>query len=1049
MPRRARTGCGVVRRPRDAAVPEGPTIIGTLPFLKQPPTFAAALWIALAICPRAFALEPSLDVSQYGHTAWTVRDGSLRAEVTSIAQTSDGYLWLGTEFGLLRFDGLRAVPWRPPPSGRLPDERVRALLAARDGTLWIGTQSGLAHWDGKELVANVHLAAKMIDALTEGRDGTVWVGTGLNPGWLCAIRRDTTACVGEDGRFGIGVSPFEDSRGRLWVGAGTGVWRWTPDPTVVDRRPGGASAWTEGADGLYLARNGTITRMAGDTVEPLRLHRAPAEARLRRLLTDRHGAMWIGTPEHGLLHRHPDGREDVFTQGDGLSGNAVIGLFEDRETNVWVITDAGLDRFRPLSASTYSDPQGIGGNIASVLVDRDQTVWISASRGLYALRNGRRYSYRARSQLVQSPDVDEIVVTGFPESPAGSLFQDRRGRLWLGARAGFGYVENARFVRFNRVPEGFVDAITDDREGNLWVSHRDAGLLRITADGTVERFPWAPMVPDPAPTFWRAAADPVHGGVWLGSFEGDVAQFSSGSVRALYSGADRLGRGVVHDVRVSADGTLWVATDGGLTRVHDRHVATLNTSSGLPCSTVDSTVEDADGGLWLFTACGLAHVTRAELDAWTDAVDRGDAARTIRPAILDASDGVPRPAVSASTPHIAITRDGRVWLATRQGASVVDPRNLAVNTLVPPVHIEQVTADRKTYGATAGLRISPHVRDLQIDYTALSLVAPEENRFRVKLEGRDRDWQDVGTRRQAFYTDLGPGSYRFRVMGSNNSGVWNETGATLDFSIAPAYYQTRWFAAFVVFATATLLWVAYRLRVAQLARQFNRTLDARVSERTRIARDLHDTLLQSFQGVLLRFQSVEKVLPPDAAEARRRLDRALDQAEAAVTEGRNAIQGLRASATTANDLANGIAAFATALASDPSVVNAPAFTVDVEGESRDLNPLVRDEAYGIATEALQNTLKHAEARHVTVTLHYEPRQFRLMIHDDGKGIDAETLQRQQRAGHFGLPGMRERATIVKGQLEVRSAPGAGTEIELRVPAMIAYGRAATSWWARL
>jgi signal transduction histidine kinase len=238
-------------------------------------------------------------------------------------------------------------------------------------------------------------------------------------------------------------------------------------------------------------------------------------------------------------------------------------------------------------------------------------------------------------------------------------------------------------------------------------------------------------------------------------------------------------------------------------------------------------------------------------------------------------------------------------------------------------------------------------------------------------------------------------------------------------------------------------------RVRQLAMQFNRTLEARVSERTRIARDLHDTLLQSFQGAVLRFHSVVKVLPAGADEARTRLDRALDQADAAITEGRNAVQGLRASATTVNDLANGIAALGVELTSELTVVEAPVIDIRIDGESRNLKPLVRDEAFRIAGEALRNAIKHSGAQHVTVTIHYERRQLRLVVRDDGKGIDAETLARQQAASHFGLPGMRERAAIVKGQLEVRSAPGAGTEIELGVPAVIAYRRSARSWWSRV
>jgi signal transduction histidine kinase len=365
------------------------------------------------------------------------------------------------------------------------------------------------------------------------------------------------------------------------------------------------------------------------------------------------------------------------------------------------------------------------------------------------------------------------------------------------------------------------------------------------------------------------------------------------------------------------------------------------------------------------------------------------------------------------------------------------------------VHIEQVVADDKIYDATAGLRLPPRIRNLAINYTALSFVAPEKVRFRYKLDGQNRNWHEVVNDRQVQYTNLAPGPYRFRVMASNNSGVWNDTGEVLDFSIAPAYYQTRWFQAVIAVASIALLWVAYQVRIRQVAHQFNRTLDARVSERTRIARDLHDTLLQSLQGLLLRFHSALTLLPARPDEARDRLERALDQAEAAITEGRNAVHGLRASATTVNDLANGIAIIGATLTGDPAVVDAPAISVEVDGASRDLNPAVREEAYRIAAEALRNAVKHARARRITVTIHYDPRQLRLVVGDDGKGIDEETIQRQELPGHFGLPGMRERAAIVKGTLDVRSAPGGGTEIELRVPAAIAYGHPTRPLWLRI
>ena len=396
------------------------------------------------------------------------------------------------------------------------------------------------------------------------------------------------------------------------------------------------------------------------------------------------------------------------------------------------------------------------------------------------------------------------------------------------------------------------------------------------------------------------------------------------------------------------------------------------------------------------------------------------------------------------------TADGTLWFLPIDGVSIVDPRRLLRNELPPPVHVEQVTADGNDLRRRQGLRLPPRVRDLQIDYTALSLVAPEKEpvphqarRPRPRLAGRRH------ATTEHFTPTSRPGTYRFRVTASNNSGVWNDTGATLEFSIAPAYYQTPWFAALLVIATAALLWEAYRLRVAHIARQFDRTLDARVSERTRIARDLHDTLLQSFHGVLLRLHTVSQLLENRPTVAQEMLDSTIKQVADAVTEGRDAVQGLRDSTIQGNDLGTAISTLGQELTKD-STDHRPAFHVAVEGESRRLHPILRDEVYKIAAEALRNAFRHSRAKRVEVEIRYDNEQFRLRIRDDGKGIDPAVLSDQGREGHYGLSGMRERATLTGGTLAVWSEIDAGTEVELRVPARNAFATAQRrSWLSRI
>ncbi len=389
--------------------------------------------------------------------------------------------------------------------------------------------------------------------------------------------------------------------------------------------------------------------------------------------------------------------------------------------------------------------------------------------------------------------------------------------------------------------------------------------------------------------------------------------------------------------------------------------------------------------------------------------------------------------------------DGRLWFAHWDGVTGIDPLHLPINRVVPPVHIEQIIADGKIQLPVSGLRLPAQSRDVTIDYTALSLVDPDKVRFRYKLEGQDPDWREVLNIRRVEYSNLAPGSYRFRVTAANNSGLWNQEGASLDFSIAPAYWQTNWFRVLCVAALILVLWALYQLRLRQIAEAFNARLEERVAERTRIARDLHDTLLQSFQGLLLRFQTVSELFLTRPSDARAMLDSAIDQTAQAITEGRDSVQGLRASTIETDDLASAIRVLGEELAAEPSSHPSVGLHVEVEGTSRTLHPIVRDEIYRIAREALRNAFLHAEAKQIEVEIRYDERQVRLRIRDDGKGIDPKFLTAEGRAGHFGLIGMRERAKLMRGKLTVWTRPDSGTEIELSIPASHVYTASPSSW----
>jgi signal transduction histidine kinase/ligand-binding sensor domain-containing protein len=836
-----------------------------------------ALGILLACCPWARALDPSLDISQYAHTAWKIREGFSKGRVTSFAQTPDGYLWLGTEFGLLRFDGVRNVPWDPPTGEHLPSSYIRSLLAAHDGRLWIGTYKGLASSKDGKLTEYRELAGQTVDVLLEDREGTVWAGGYVGSiGRLCAIESGSAQCYGDDGLLGLWVaSLYEDSLGNLWAGAQTGLWRWKPGPPKLYPMPYpliGTSSQTvnEGDDGaLLIATEGGIRRLVDGKAEAYSLPgTGPQRFKPLRMIRDRNGGLWIGTTDRGLLHVH-QGRTDVFAQSDGLSGDYINKFFEDHEGNIWVATVNGLDRFRDFAVPTISVRQGLSNAIVwSVLGARDGSVWLGTPDGLNRWNNGQITIYRKRGAQGGSGgtkqegelNVREVADGDLPDNGVESLFQDDGGRIWAFTERGAAYFENGRFIPVTTnpaqvenghprqrhvtavlalvAPSGKLHSIAGDSSGNLWISDQHQGLFHLLGGSVVERIPWARL----GRKDWAMAlfAGPVPGGLWLGFSQGGVAYFKDGKVRESYSGLDGLGEGIVTSLSLDSDGTLWAATEGGLSRMKNGRVATLTSQNGLPCDTVFWVMQDDVHSFWLYTACGLVRIAGTEMDAWVT-----DPKRTIQNTVFDSSDGVRSRALTTGyTPLVAKSVNGKLWFLPLDGVSVIDPRHLPFNKLPPPVHIEQVTADRKTYwqnlsGDTSSShpRLPPLVRDLTIDYTALSLVAPEKVRFRYRLEGQDPDWKEVVNGREAHYSNLAPGNYRFRVTACNNSGVWNNAGTFLDFSIAPAYYQTTWFRLSCIGALLASLWGIYRVRVRSIQERskqlalINTELEAQIAER--------------------------------------------------------------------------------------------------------------------------------------------------------------------------------------------------------------------------
>ena len=1003
-----------------------------------------ALGIAILLIawePGAYALNPALDVSQYAHTAWTVRDGFSLGNIYAMAQTPDGFLWLGTEFGLFRFDGVRSIPWQPPAGQQLPEKNINALLVTRDGTLWIGTFAGLATWSGGKLTWRPELGRQFVASLFEDREGTVWASTlagTQTSGQLCAIQNANTQCYGGDGAFGRAVwALYEDSAGNLWAGAQSGLWRIRPGPPKRYGTPTELIGLNKCDDGrLLIALHGAgLRQLAGDQVEsyPIRgtinsnsVLRDP-EVDANRLLRDRDGGLWIGTVERGLIHVH-HGRTDVFTKSDGLSGDVILSLFEDREGNVWVASTGGLDRFRELPIATVSVKQGLSSDATqSVLAATDGSVWVGSHQGLTKWKNGQATIFG--------------MAIGLPDDAPESMFQDNVGRIWASTRHGLAYFKGGRFVLVEGVPGGEVHFITGDNAGNLWLAEHQR-LLHLREGRLVEQIPWTELGhPQTAAVL---LSDPEQGGVWLGFWVGGgVWYLKDRQLKSSYTAADGLGEGGVTDLRLDRDGALWAATElGGLSRIKDGHIATLTNRNGLPCDAVHWAIEDDDRSLWLYTSCGLVRIARTELEAWI-----ADPKRRIQTTIWDAADGVRirSSAASAYGPRVAKSTDGKLWFVTGEGVQVVDPRHLAVNKLPPPVCIEQIVVNHKLFwqkvsGASVGQVILPaRTRDLQIDYTALSLVAPEKVHFKYKLEGQDTDWRESVNDRRAQYTNLLPRRYRFRVIASNNSGVWNEQGDTLDFSVAPAYYQTNWFRVLCVVAFLAMLWIVHQLRVRTLHQRHTllerhegeisalneRLMKAQEEERIRIAGELHDGVLQRITSLTLELATATLELPPDSqpkAEVR--------EVEKKLIEVGTEIRQLSHELHPAVLQEAGLPAALSSYCEEFSRLRGIPIAYQADESVEELSPGAALCIYRIAQEALGNVAKHAKAKQVEVRLTRSDGRVCLVVADDGVGFNPDG---SGKSGGLGLINMRERVRQLNGTFEFDSKPGHGTTVKAEVP----------------
>jgi signal transduction histidine kinase/ligand-binding sensor domain-containing protein len=975
------------------------------------------VWSFLAVSPLV-ALDPTKHVSQYAHTAWRIQDGAFAGVPNAITQTADGYLWIGTLAGLVRFDGVRFVPWAAPDKKALLSSDIYSLLGATDGSLWIGSGHGLSRWKTGDLT-NYSATAGRVNAIMEDDSGAIWIArTRTDPpaGPICKITGETLRCYGvADGlscQYGNALA--NDDKRNLWIGSSEAICRWTPDSSSTylqkELKPTegltgvGALAWNGSSVWAGILRTGKHLGLQEFVDGAWRTYAVPgldgATVSVNSLVIDRSNALWVGTINQGI-YRVFGGRAEHFRSADGLSSDVVSKIYEDIEGNIWVATSQGIDRFHDVAVASYSATEGLTTDaVSSVLAARDGTVWIGNEGALDFIRQNALSRITSRD--------------GLPGRDVTSLFEDHNGRLWVGVDAGLAVYERKQFRSIRRsdgTGVGPVVAITEDIDHNIWayVVGKRAALIRIRQFRIEEEFPSARYV-------FSLAADP-NGGIWMGLRREGLARYRNGNFENIPAS----GTGTVTDLSVDPDGSIWAATQKhGLMRLRNGKLEFLTVKNGLPCNEIFSVVRANAGSLWLYSKCGIVEIADSELNKWSEYPPSVVQVRT-----FDILDGA-QPALPSFRPISSMSSDGRLWFANESILQTIDTVHLARNPIPPPVHIEEITVDRQSHSPQQSLRLAPHPRDLEIDYTALSFVAPQKVRFRYKLEGRDDDWQEAGTRRQAFYSDLGPGQYRFHVIACNNDGVWNDKGATLDFSVLPAMYQTAWFRAACMLTGLFIVWAFYRLRTRQIEAAISTRFEERLSERTRLARELHDTLLQTIQGSKM---IVDDLLDPPVVSGRPRevmgrLSGALAQA---LLELRSALNSLRNATTAGNDLAE---AFRRA-ADDCANRGVANLAFVIEGTAREMDPIVRDEIYRIGHEAIRNACHHSGADRIEVRLSYGG-DLTFSVHDNGRGIDPEVAAHGKN-DHFGLQGMRERAKRSGGTLTISSSIHSGTRLELMIP----------------
>jgi signal transduction histidine kinase/ligand-binding sensor domain-containing protein len=981
------------------------------------------LFAALQIEAPATDSTPVRPITQLIHTTWTPKLGGSPIGIRTLAQTTDGYIWIGSFFGLWRFDGVRFVHYTPLGGDSIPDGAIVRLLATRDGSLWmIGGRGGVVSRLRGGRVSTFAEAQGLapVTGLAESSDGMLVAGTIEGLFRFSQGKWDTVnAAWGFPGKRARSV--YFDRDNTLWV--------LTEDRVVY--LPKGASEFLDPGISIKPANNefqfgeekdGTVwLATVGESLYTLHKSGSVPGRRTEvvidplEILIDRKGSLWVATGSDGL-RRVPDvarvrGRRiarigpesEHFSMKDGLLTDIPTALLEDHEGNIWVGSANGLERFRegtftPILASGPARPR-------FVMAGRDSSVWTAP----YGLGTMQRFG----------PQGQDEFHTGLYTR---TVAHDASGRAIVVGNNRILRLEGNRFVPVRLRPgtaRGLYN-VAIDPAGNVWVHSEDLGLLRLEGDSLVPVANTVESVNHDGQPF-----SDRKGTIWVAQYN-RVYRYS-GQTLTTYS-KDQGIWGFVYGFFEDTSGTLWAATGDGLSRFEGDSFRTLKRKGQIPGYTVVGMAQDDEGAWWLATLPGILRFPPGEIEhAFTDS--------TYVPnyRAFDESDGMVGALVKGYWgPVLAKSRDGRIWVATDSGLASVDPRRVPVAT-PPPVSLEVVRIEGREQAIADGAELPPGTRDMEIDYTSLTFGTPERIRFRYRLEGADSAWHEVGDRRRAYFTGLAPASYRFRVSASYGDGIWNETGASWSFRVLPEWNQTAWFKAMVVLAIAglagTIVALTQRGRHARAQLVLRHEYEATLAERTRIAQDLHDTLLQGFAGVTMQLSTVELDLPERPQAATETVQRVLRLAHTALREARERVWDLRETELGSDDLPTALEA----MARERSAGTTIEVSVATIGPPHRLTRSLEDAAFRIGREAVVNAVKHAGARRIEIRCEFSSTRLLLEVRDDGCGFTKVQSEAAKRKGHLGLNGMRDRAAHAGGHCEIRPRPGGGTIVALELP----------------